>query len=157
MEIIRLLEEAGAPYLRVPFDPGEYSRLGWDVHGVPPQYAPHTLEFFNLLDEAQQGRVLARLYRHKNNYVINNNGGRNKALREGRDRATWVLPWDGNCFVTAEACDVIRSAVLARPQLRYWVVPMARVIDNHELLKSDFRTEAEEEPQIPAVEPEPRN
>ena len=33
---------------------------------------------------------------------MNNNGARNAALREGRRRAKWVLPWDGNCFVTEE-------------------------------------------------------
>jgi hypothetical protein len=39
-----------------------------------------------------QGRAQAHLRRFKNNYVINNNGARNAALRDGKARAKWVLP-----------------------------------------------------------------
>jgi hypothetical protein len=57
-----------------------------------------------------QGRAQAHLRRFKNNYVINNNGARNAALRDGKGRAKWVLPWDGNCFLTAQAWSEIVTA-----------------------------------------------
>ncbi|MCC5859610.1 MAG: alginate lyase family protein [Ectothiorhodospiraceae bacterium] len=145
--ILELLEAAGAPYVHLPFRLDEYARRDWDVMGVPVDYAPHTPRF-GRLTEAQQGRVMARLYRHKNNYAINNNGARNAALDDGAGRADWVMPWDGNCFLTAAAWAEIRSGVLERPELPYWVVPMARVTDNGDLLHSGFRPAAEEEPQL---------
>ncbi|MFC3285782.1 alginate lyase family protein [Litchfieldella rifensis] len=146
-KIISLLESSGVPYLHIPFNKDKYIEQGWDIEGVPIQYAPYS-EQFSLLDESQKGRVLARLYRFKNNYIINNNGARNASLADGRDRASWILPWDGNCFLTAEGWDELRHAIVAQPELPYWVVPMARVTDNAKLLEPGFRPVAEEEPQM---------
>ena len=145
--IIRMLEKAGQPYVHIPFDWDEYRSVGWDIWGVPPKFAPFTRRFRNL-PEGQQGRVLMRLYRHKNNYVMNNNGARNAALDDGRQRAKWVLPWDGNCFLAAEAWEAVRASVRARPEYPYHLVPMARVIDNASLLEAGFAPEANEEPQL---------
>ena len=58
-----------------------------------------------------QLRAQAHVRRFKNNYVINNNGARNAALRDGKGRAKWVLPWDGNCSLTAQAWSEIVTAV----------------------------------------------
>jgi hypothetical protein len=81
-----------------------------------------------------QSRAQAHLRRFKNNYVINNNGARNAALRDGKTRAKWVLPWDGNCFLTERAWSEIVTQVRARPYLKYFTVPMARTTDNAALL-----------------------
>ncbi len=145
--ILRLLEDAGRPYVHIPFRWDEYRAVDWDVFGVPAEYAPGT-RGFQQLSELMQGRVLMRLYRHKNNYVMNNNGARNAALRDGRGRAEWVLPWDGNCFVTREAWDEIVAGVRARPERPYHIVPMARITGNEDLLRAGFRPEAKEEPQV---------
>lgn len=145
--IIDLLEQAAMPYVRVPFDPAAYECLGWDIHGVPAQFAPHTARF-DLMREDHKGRVIARLYRHKNNYVIHNNGARNLALKDGRGRAKWVLPWDGNCFVTEAAWDEIREGVLAQRELPFFIVPMARITNNDRLLEPGYRPTTEEEPQV---------
>ena len=85
----------------------------------------------------------------RNNYVINNNGARNAALRDGKDRAKWVLPWDGNCFVTASAWSEIVTSVRARPYMKYFTVPMARATDNEALLDPDYRPVPDSEPQVP--------
>src|SRR5690606_29758579 len=146
-EILALLDRAGAPYLHLPFDAGAYREAPWDIEGVPTEYAPWT-DRFGKLTAGQQGRVLMRLYRHKNNYVMNNNGARNAALREGRALAKWVLPWDGNCFVTTLAWREITGAVRAAPENAYFIVPMARVTDNGELLGGTTRPPIREEPQI---------
>lgn len=145
--VLELLEKARAGYIHIPFDSGEYRRLQWDVEGVPVEYAPWTKRFMHLTDD-NQGQVLMRLYSHKNQYVMNNNGARNAALREGRAIAKWVLPWDGNCFVTASAWREITAAVAAEPEVPYFIVPMARMADNDRLFEGDFRPDAGEEPQI---------
>lgn len=145
--ILRLLEDAGQKYVHIPFRWKDYRAVDWDVCGVPPRFAPGS-RGFQQLSELMQGRVLMRLYRHKNNYVMNNNGARNAALEDGRGRAEWVLPWDGNCFVTGEAWNEIREGVRARPDRPYHIVPMARITRNEDLLDEDFRPEAKEEPQI---------
>ena len=144
--IITMLEQAGYAYLHISFEPDEYREIGWDIDGVPAQYAPCT-ELYRELNEDRQGRVLARYYRHKNNYIMHNNGARNAALRDGRGRADWVLPWDGNCFVTASAWEELRAGMAEAPDLAYWLVPMARVTDNRALLADNVRPPAEEEPQ----------
>ncbi|MEA5446499.1 alginate lyase family protein [Gammaproteobacteria bacterium AB-CW1] len=145
--LVALLERHGMPWMEIPFRVEEYAELGWDIAGVPPEYAPWG-ERYQELTEGQQGRVVARLYRHKNNYVMHNNGARNAALEDGRGRARWVLPWDGNCFVTESAWQSLREGVLAEPDCPYFIVPMARVSENARLLAADFEPEAKEEPQI---------
>lgn len=145
--IVDLLNASGVSFQRIAFNWNEYAHAPWDIDGVPPEFAPYTKAFRSLTVE-QQYRVLMRVYRHKNNYVMNNNGARNAALADGRKLARWILPWDGNCFVTASAWDAIRDATLSAPEYPYRIVPMARVMDNTDLLRPDFNPDAEEEPQI---------
>lgn len=146
-EIIRVLEAKGFGYQHIRFDPQEYAQVPWDIDGVPSEFAPYTLSFLKLT-EAQQQRVLMRIYRHKNNYVMHINGARNRALEEGRGLARWVLPWDGNCFVTKSAWKAILKGTLQHPDYPYHIVPVARVLDNNSLLDPEFKPDAKEEPQI---------
>jgi len=145
--IIRLLEEFGYGYLHIPFRMESYKTISCDILGVPATYAPYTKDF-SALSPAEQCRVLMRIYRHKNNYVMHNNGARNAALAEGRQLAKWVLPWDGNCFITENAWQGIAEAIGTQPHIPYFVVPMSRVTDNHRLLDSQFNPAPVEEPQI---------
>lgn len=145
--VIKLIDEAGFGYIHIPFRWDEYRSCSWDIAGVPVEYAPHGKRFESL-SENQQGRIMMRVYRHKNNYVINNNGARNAALREGRRIAKWVMPWDGNCFLTEAGWEEIRGWVYARPEVPYYIIPMARITDNRDLLDAGFHPPAEEEPQI---------
>lgn len=146
-QIIGMLERAGRPYQRIPFDWNEYGDVGWDADGIPAEYSPVS-ESFARLPAPYRNRALMRLYRYKNNYAMNNNGARNVALRDGRNRAKWVLPWDGNCFITAAAWEEIVAGVKAHPEVPYHIVPMARINDNVELLQPGFRPSALEEPQV---------
>jgi len=145
--IIKLLEAAGCPFIHIPFDADAYRACGLDMAGVPSTYLPSAPDFSRLRPQ-QQDRVLARIYRYKNNYVMNNNGARNQALREGRTKAKWVLPWDGNCFLTAAAWRSLRDGVVQSPEMPLHVVPMARVLNNQALLDRTFCPPAEEEPQL---------
>jgi len=145
--IIGLLDEYKQKYVRIPFEAGQYVGIEWDTGMLPwPGYlAGHE---YRLLDDKLRSRVLTAAYRHKNNYIMNNNGARNVALEGGRRVAKWVLPWDGNCFLTEAAWREVREAVIGSGHLKYFVVPMARIMDNAELLDGGFRPEAREEPQI---------
>ena len=145
--IINLLEQANKPYLHIPFDLNEFRAIGWELDGVPAKYLP-TTPLFKRLRPEQQARIIARINRAKINYFTNNNGSRNAALHHGRQRADWVLPWDGNCFITDNAWQSIRASLLAEPDVPYWLVPMARTIDNQALLDPDHTPTAEDEPQV---------
>jgi hypothetical protein len=59
-----------------------------------------------------------------------------------------VLPWDGNCFVTPQAWDDLLAAVAERPYVKYFTVPMARILDNQILLRPNPVVTASEEPQL---------
>lgn len=146
--IIAMLEEHGQSYFRIPFVMEEYARVGWDFSWLRERELIFGCDPSGW-EESYEGRHLAmRVRQPKNAYVMNNNGARNAALRLGRTMAKWVLPWDGNCFLTTEAWAEIRNAVTAQPYLKYFIVPMARVGSNPELLERGYRPVAEEEPQV---------
>ncbi len=145
--ILRMLKEANRSYLHIPFHQDEYLNVSWDIEGVPVEFVPYSRRF-KALSPDEQGRVLMRLYRHKNNYVMNNNEARNAALAQGKGLAKWVLPWDGNCFITKQGWDDIVTTVQASPEIPYFVIPMARITDNRLVLDPDFSPAAVEEPQI---------
>jgi hypothetical protein len=145
--IIKLLNDSHQKYIHIPFDAEQYQKIGWDIACLPnhelTDERPQTP-----IEERGYDRAITAVYRLKNNYVMNNNGARNAALREGKHLAKWTLPWDGNCYVTAKAWDAIRSAVAASSHRKYFVVPMTRMHDNNLLLNKDFGAEFTEEPQI---------
>lgn len=145
--IVSLLEKHGHEYLRIAYHDEEYQRRRWDLDALP---APgYTLSGqYEELPEDFRARLYKRIYRHKNNYIVNNNGARNATLADGRERAKWVLPWDGNCFLTPLAWSAIRTAVTARPWYPYVVVPMARTRDHATLLEPGYAPVPRDEPQI---------
>jgi len=145
--LIRLLEKAGFSYLHIPFRWEEYKHIGLDVEGIPKKYVPGGKKYASL-DSAAQGRIKMRLYRHKNNYVMNNNGARNAALFEGKALAKWVLPFDGNCFFTKHAWEKMVRDVQKSSHIPYFIVPMARITENERLLSPGFSPPCLEEPQI---------
>ena len=145
--IVAALEAAGQDYLRLPFELEAYSRAPLDLARFPvPQYlvSPE----FLALDEAERVRAVTQCYRLKNNYAMNNNGARNAALELGRSRAKWVLPWDGNCFLTAADWELLVAGIAAQAEARYFVVPMARLGSNDDAFDAIAPADAEEEPQI---------
>ncbi len=79
---------------------------------------------------------------------MNINGARNIALRDGKTRGKWVLPWDGNCFVTPGAWEQICTKVLSSSDIKHFAVPMTRVVDNAQLLTDEFIPNPVEEPQL---------
>lgn len=145
--IVSLLEQAGVRYFRIPFCWEEYARISLDHAGVPGRYVPGSKRHAWLREDERE-RVLARLYRHKNKYVMNNNGARNAALSEGRSAAKWIMPWDGNCFLSEAAYAEIREAVRVHPEVPYLLVRMVRLSQNPQALDASVSSEAVDEPQI---------
>lgn len=146
-QIIALLESFEQDYTRIPFDFEDYAAVPFDVSLMPsPDYLQSPK--FEYLDPDSRIRAVVQSYRKKNNYVMHNNGARNFALRAGKQEAKWVLPWDGNCFLTAEAWQELREAVIRNRHLQYFSVPMARFGSNADLMAQTSRPEAKEEPQL---------
>lgn len=144
---IALLERHNQPYLHLPFVLEDYAAQEWSFEGFP-QLTFFLNGKFADMSPYDQLRAEAHARRHKNQYVMNNNGARNAALEDGRERAKWVLPWDGNCFLTRQAWAELVKTVKSAPYFKYFTVPMSRIADNRELLEKDFSPTGGEEPQI---------
>jgi hypothetical protein len=67
-------------------------------------------------------------------YLTNNNPARNLALELGAALADFVLPFDGQIFMTQEGWNQIRAEVAAHPGCPAFVVPMTRLLMNDEAL-----------------------
>jgi hypothetical protein len=147
--IIATLEHHGLDYVHIPFDGAAYAQIPLDF-GCLPGGDRDYLESrsFQRLRPRHKIRLLTAVNRHRNNYVMHNNGARNAALGDGQGLAKWVLPFDGNCFFTESAWWQFKLVVEQRPWFKYLVVPMARIQNNADLLDPGFAPAAEEEPQV---------
>eukprot|EP00123_Amoebidium_parasiticum_P012881 comp21632_c0_seq1/m.30371 comp21632_c0_seq1/g.30371 ORF comp21632_c0_seq1/g.30371 comp21632_c0_seq1/m.30371 type:complete len:850 (-) comp21632_c0_seq1:307-2856(-) len=150
--LIRLLESHGQKYeiLHLDFQEVEDIPLhheGFAEHDIMRRNARR---FGTPLQKAMyRASMVDHLYRSKNIYVINNNGARNAALESGiKGGFKWILPWDGNCFLTAAAWKNMRETVQNRSEAKYFHVPMARLQDNAALFDKTFCPLAVEEPQL---------
>jgi hypothetical protein len=145
--IIAILSERNQPFIRIPFIWDEFAKIDWDCSSLPSPDFLFSKSFEKLERETSQ-RVEMHIRNRMNNYAMNNNGARNAALRDGRERAKWVLPFDGNCFLTRDGFARISEAVRKAPWLPYFIVPMARVTENSNLEDPGYLPEAVEEPQV---------
>ena len=139
--VMEMIAEKGHAWIHIPYEPEGYRQAIQNTQGLPEAQLVG-------LEAAAQERFLLARNRHRINYVTNNNGARNAALAEGRWRAKWVMPWDGNCFLTAAAWQQIRADMQKQRDARYFVVPMARMLDNAALINGGELPKAVEEPQI---------
>lgn len=124
-KITKLLEKHKQTYLRIPFEFKEYKA-----------YNAKRSEFGSI----RYKKII---------YVMNNNGARNIALRDGRRIADWILPFDGNCFFTEEGWKAVESklAVQTRED-KCFVVPMYRLTNNKQCFNFKPKGLIENEPQI---------
>ena len=145
--IVELLDSWGQSYTVIPFERDAYEKIHFDVTGLPSSFYLSSSDY-RALDRVAKQRVQMHLRRFKNLYAMNNNGARNHALKHGRERAKWILPFDGNCYFTAEGFAALQERIISQPWFPYVIVPMARIVDNNLLLEPEFSPEAKEEPQI---------
>lgn len=135
-KILRLLEEYKQPFIRIPFSLQEYvfcsSRKIVDTT-VDPQMRSEA-------DCQRHNKIL---------YIMNNNGARNVALRDGRQVADWILPFDGNCcFDTQGWQGVVNKLQVQQTTDKCFVVPMYRLKDNLEYFNFNPKGSIEFEPQV---------
>lgn len=146
-KIISILERYSQTYVVIPFDEYEYKNITFDTNILPSDDFIKSRSFSELsIDETSQ--IFNAMLRNKNNYLMNNNGARNVALHEAKKHAKWVLPWDGNCFLTDNAWLEIVDAVSSTPWFSHFIVPMTRVLDNNHLFDNQYVPNPVEEPQI---------
>ncbi len=146
-EIEALLKNYGSEYIDIPFDRNEYLKIGLNERDLPSKgFVRRYVQKGN--DEWLRLTLESHRLKNKNLYLMNNNGARNLALNLGREKAKWILPWDGNCFLTLNAWSEISQAVSEQPWNKYFIVPMARIVRNDDLLQAGYNPLAEEEPQI---------
>lgn len=124
-ELLETLAGAGQPVLHIPFSPDEYAHQPPGIEGLVPERYFHRGTFRNLGERARELET-ERYLEPRAIYAFNINGARNAALQDGRDRATWVLPWDGSLFIPPVAWEAFRAAAAAAGEARYLMVPMAR-------------------------------
>lgn len=145
--IINLLERYRKRYVDIPYSASELKEVPFCYEDLPVDHFKLTPEFSKLSDRSKT-IVDAVIFKHKNNYIMNNNGARNAALAEGVKMADWVFPWDGNCFITEQAWESITSTLKARSDVPYHIVPMDRLMDNEAVVARDYLPNPVEEPQI---------
>lgn len=145
--IICMLDAYKKEYIDIPFVPSEFAEVEFCFEDLPKDDYKITKEYEKLNDRSKV-IVETAILKHKNNYIMNNNGARNTALEYGKKIAKWVFPWDGNCFLTDKAWSSITNSLKARDDLHYHIVPMDRVKSNDLLLDNRYRPAADDEPQI---------
>ena len=149
-EVVELLEQFGHNYTIIPFDLHEYSKLKLNFDIFQPQGLPDYVHHSNYVNKLG----LTYLYQQaneleKNLYVCNVNGARNTMIDIGISLGvTWILPWDGNCFVPPKAFKKL-SKQLAMENGKYSLTNTHRVVgDNSQILDPKYELEPSEEPMI---------
>lgn len=145
-ELKALIQDRGYKWLEIKYEKNIYKKLGLSPYELPK----NNQELINCLhsDDTRLNYIsyIACLV-PKALYIINNNGARNLALRHGKQRYDWTLPWDGNCFLNSDAWDLIYSDMISNEFAKYLYVPMKRVSDNSQICNIR-RSDADDEPQL---------
>lgn len=140
------IRAAGQSFLEIKFDMKEYRKKFFT-----PQELPLSNDFGlnELASTDSRLNCIAHIacISSKALYVINNNGGRNFALRHGKQNFDWTLPFDGNCFIKEDAFEILRNFVINNRYAKYIYVPMHRVTDN-KVVESVSLSDANDEPQV---------
>lgn len=145
--MVESIQAAGQRFDVIPFEEEAYRRVWTDLGATPSECHPWS-ETFQQLPRLMQLRIGDYIARAKNQYLMNNNGARNRAIELGLADAEWVLPWDGGCFLPAWAWADLQVAI-ADPQLHYLCVPMHRLADNAASPSRDDRAVVQwDEPQL---------
>jgi hypothetical protein len=125
-------------------DPDEEAHLLelLDKHGQTYTKLAFDLKTYRKIAEREDPKGFHRL-----KYLTNLNGARNMALNRGRQAARWSLPLDGNCIFTADGWDrMVRGA--CRTSVRYILIPMYRLLDNHDYHGFNRTNRETHEPQV---------
>jgi hypothetical protein len=154
--IIALLESYGQYYIHLPVNYEDYVKQPLryfnfnlnEVDGVTPDVL-HS-DGLRMLPEKEAVLLFDQFYHNRNLYIMNNNNARNAMIAEGiRLGARWILPFDGNCYLTVGAWRSIKSDIEAKGSVaKYFYTMMQRMQSNEQLFDPNFVPNANEEPQL---------
>lgn len=135
-QVIRLLQHNNESFTIFPFDLQKYAKIGYHFERQ---------ENFSAIPVTWEG-----VNHEKNVYTIGINSARNRMLAYGQRQtpATFLLPWDGNCFLTPKALQTLLQQLFRYPRDNYFFVPMDRVRANTDVLNPHYQPDASEEPQV---------
>lgn len=143
-KLLTVLEEAKASFVEIEYDQNKYAMIGYDFSNIPSD-----LRWFKERDDWIRLVLNVELRESKNRYLINNNGARNFAINDGKQKKyKWIMPWDGNCFLSDQQMEQIKYSLNENIDAKYILTPMQRVLSNETLSKNSVATNASEEPQI---------
>eukprot|EP00834_Sanchytrium_tribonematis_P002110 NODE_59_length_28102_cov_0.971110.p7 type:complete len:488 gc:universal NODE_59_length_28102_cov_0.971110:19904-18441(-) len=108
-------------FIEIKFEPAKYSKIHHDYQFHIPDMMYHAMNE-SLLYKL---RIMDHVYRFKNIYVMNNNGGRNCALMVGKQIADVVLPLDGNIFLPVRTLVEIKDTI-RKHEADYYLLTMQR-------------------------------
>lgn len=143
-KLITTLQEAKAKFLEIEYSQNEYVTIGYDFNNIPGDSY-----WFEEKDSWIRLVLNVELRESKNRYLINNNGARNFAINDGKQKKyKWIMPWDGNCFLSDQQMEGIKQSLNENDEAKYILTPMQRVLSNKTISKSSVADNANEEPQI---------
>lgn len=167
--IVKMLQAAGEVFSIIPFNLTLYSQIPYSYQYYPDYKGNrdvlHDRFYKTKFSYAKKFWVDDSVMHDKNMYVNNVNGGRNAMLQIGRtlygenseNPTDWILPWDGNCFLSpvvhaelSQHLDWIKAQKEPKKWSdKYVVVPMTRVQkSNYEMLDPNFKPNPVEEHQV---------
>lgn len=159
-QIVQLLVKHNQYFTIDVFNHSAYANIDFNFN-IPPYTQVDVLRSSLFKDvpvtDFKRLRVWDSIFEHKNQFIIRNNIVRNNMIALGRaTNATYILPWDGNCFQNEMAWNNISASIAQLTSAanssisnRYFYVPMARMTDNSPLKNASFvPSEMSEEPQI---------
>lgn len=142
-KIIKYLKLKKINYLEIDFDFEEYKKIGYDFKNLPD-----SRYWFSSRTNWQKLVANAAIRVSKNRYLMNNNGARNFALHHGKERYSWSMPWDGNCFLSDPHYNELQEHFNKSKNPKYVITPMERLSSNDGINNKSISKDATEEPQI---------
>jgi len=137
------LDSKKANYLEIIFDLEEFSKTGYDLKNIPDPSI-----WFNEFDSWNRLVMNTEIRESKNRYLINNNGARNFAIKHGKKKYKWIMPWDSSCFINKDEFNKLKGSFEQPGNNKYIITPVEIVIDTSFISKDSKITNAIEEPQI---------
>ncbi|CAF1549708.1 unnamed protein product [Adineta ricciae] len=148
--LINLLSQYKQSYIRIAFDWNKYRRVSYYFPLNYPSNDYLRSKNFYKLTPMNKIRLIDTIYHKKNLYAMNNNGARNFALRHGKHQtyAQWLMIFDGNCYLSESAFEQIQNSLVKNgSRIKYFLVPMIRIVDNQDVFRQVKRS-GSEEPQV---------
>ena len=141
-EIIQNLKKFNYDFIDLEFNPEDLISKGYELESLP-SFCFWFERKYKSEFTASKNSLLAL----KNRYLMNNNGARNLALLDGKEKAKWVMPWDGNCFLSDSQFKELQTSFNSNKHYKYVITPLERILENN-IDKNSISTNAVEEPQV---------